>query len=340
MKCIIAKCDCAWAQYTLTDDDRKRHWDGDLLATAPKGGRFDVAPADIVSAPESVRGKIRKMFAEKFTQLVAGVFVVPDGQESDAAALVTKAEAFVAAADARIKQEWAKEFPDWWSQANDFARYGCTQRGFDKPQPYWVRAHVYMVDMGGTDSAQEQKLQQDAENSRHDELVAGVGRWCKIVKSRKAFTLGHLSSISRIVAKGVPVAKLPAVSGKATDPVTDSIRGQWASALQSQLPSDVWGVIAPLFVQTPEPMQTPAPEPEPQPEPAPEPEPEPAPEPQPEPEPASTPAPEPESKPESKPEPEPKPQPKPEPEPKPQPKPESKPAGFNPFAAMGVHVNF
>ena len=76
MKCIIAKCDCAWAQYTLTDEDRQRHWDGDLLATAPKGGRFDVAPAEIVSAPESVRGKVRKMFAEKFTQLVAGVFVV------------------------------------------------------------------------------------------------------------------------------------------------------------------------------------------------------------------------------------------------------------------------
>ena len=41
-------------------------------------------------------------------------------------------------------------------------------------------------------------------------------------------------------------------------------------------------------------------------------------------------------------EPKPKPEPKPEPEPQPEPEPESqpKPAGFNPFAAMGVHVNF
>ena len=327
MKCIIAKCDCAWAQYTLTDEDRQRHWDGDLLATAPKGGRFDVAPAEIVSAPESVRGKVRKMFAEKFTQLVAGVFVVPDGQESDAAALVAKAESFVAAEDARIQQEWARDFPAWWAAASPLAQYGCTQRGFDRPQPYWVRAHVYMVDMGGSDSAQEQKLQQDAEQARHDELFAAAERWCKIVKGRKAFTLGHLSSLARIVAKGVPGVTLPTASGKATDPVTDSVRGQWAAALQSQLPPDVWGVIAPLFGQPapepqPEPAQTPAPEPEPEPEPVLEPQP--APQPQPESE--SAPAPEPE--------------PVAQPEPAPEPAPEPEPKGFNPFAAMGVHVNF
>ena len=263
MKCIIAKCDCAWAQYTLTDEDRQRHWDGDLLATAPKGGRFDVAPAEIVSAPESVRGKVRKMFAEKFTQLVAGVFVVPDGQESDAAALVAKAEAFVAAEDARIQREWAAEFPSWWAAASPLAQYGCAQRGFDKPQPYWVRAHVYMVDMGGSDSAQEQKLQQDAEQARHDELLAAAERWTKIVKGRKAFTLGHLSSLARIVAKGVPGVKLPVVSGKSTDPA-DSVKADWAAALQSQLPPDVWGVIAPLFGQpvaqpaTQSPTQSPA----------------------------------------------------------------------------------
>ena len=265
MKCIIAKCDCAWAQYTLTDEDRQRHWDGDLLATAPKGGRFDVAPAEIVSAPESVRGKVRKMFAEKFTQLVAGVFVVPDGQESDAAALVAKAEAFVDSEDSRIQREWAKEFPAWWAAASPLAQYGCTQRGFDKPQPYWVRAHIYMVDMGGTDSAQDTKLQQDAEQARHDELLAGLTRWAKIVTGRKAFTLGHLSSLARIVAKGVPGMALPTVSGKSTDPVTDSIRGQWAGALQSQLPQDIWGVIAPLFGQPAPVPQTPAtPEPEPE----------------------------------------------------------------------------
>ena len=283
MKCIIAKCDCAWAQYTLTDEDRQRHWDGDLLATAPKGGRFDVAPADIVSAPESVRGKVRKMFAEKFTQLVAGVFVVPDGQEADAAALVAKAEAFVAAEDTRIQQEWAQEFPAWWAAASPLAQYGCTQRGFDQPQPYWVRAHVYMVDMGGSDSAQEQKLQQDAEQARHDELLAGLTRWVKIVTGRKALTFGHLSSLARIVAKGMPEVKLPTVSGKATDPA-DSVKAGWAAALQSQLPQDIWDVIAPLFGQ-------------------------------PEPEPAPTPAPAPEPQPETK-------------------------SGFNPFAAMGVHVNF
>lgn len=317
MKCIIAKCDCAWAQYTLTEDDRQRHWDGDLLATAPKGGRFDVAPAEIVSAPESVRGKIRKMFAEKFTQLVAGVFVVPDGQESDAAALVAKAEAFVSAEDARIQQEWAKEFPSWWAAASPLAQYGCTQRGFDKPQPYWVRAHVYMVDMGGSDSAQEQKLQQDAEQARLDELLAGLTRWVKIVTGRKAFTFGHLSSLARIVSKGVPGVKLPTVSGKATDPVTDSIRGQWAAALQSQLPQDIWGVIAPLFGQPAPVPQTPAPEPEPEPAPAPTP-----------------------ATPEPEPEPEPEPQPEPEPEPELTPAPAPEPKGFNPFAAMGVHVNF
>ena len=312
MKCIIAKCDCAWAQYTLTDEDRQRHWDGDLLATAPKGGRFDVAPAEIVSAPESVRGKVRKMFAEKFTQLVAGVFVVPDGQESDAAALVAKAEAFVSAEDARIQQEWAKEFPAWWAAASPLAQYGCTQRGFDRPQPYWVRAHVYMVDMGGTDSAQDTKLQQDAEQARHDELLAGVERWCKIVKSRKAFTLGHLSSLARIVAKGVPGVKLPTVSGKATDPA-DSVKADWAASLQSQLPQDIWGIIAPLFGQ---------PEPVAQPEPAPAPA-------QPEPEPAPAPA-----------QPEPVAQPEPAPAPAPEPEPTPAPKGFDPFAGLGIKLNY
>ena len=316
MKCIIAKCDCAWAQYTLTEDDRQRHWDGDLLATAPTGGRFDVAPAEIVSAPESVRGKVRKMFAEKFTQLVAGVFVVPDGQESDAAALVAKAEAYVASEDSRIQQEWAKEFPTWWAAASPLAQYGCTQRGFDKPQPYWVRAHVYMVDMGGTSAAQEQKLQQDAEQARHDELLAGVERWCKIVKSRKALTFGHVVSLARIVGKGVPGVKLPTVSGKATDPVTDSVRAEWSRVLGAGLPADCMSVLAPIF-----PAQAQAPVPQthaPAPEPAPEPEPEPQPEP--EPEPVQTPA--------------------PEPEPVQTPAPEPEPKGFNPFAAMGVHVNF
>lgn len=321
MKCIIAKCDCAWAQYTLTDEDRQRHWDGDLLATAPKGGRFDVAPAEIVSAPESVRGKVRKMFAEKFTQLVAGVFVVPDGQEADASALVAKAEAFVAAEDARIQQEWAAEFPAWWAAASPLAQYGCTQRGFDRPQPYWVRAHVYMVDMGGSDSAQEQKLQQDAEQARHDELLAGLTRWVKIVTGRKALTFGHLSSLARIVAKGVPGMALPKLTGKATDPVTDSVRAEWSKTLGAGLPADCMSVVEPVIgAGMPAPAlvpQTPAPEPEPQP--APEPKPEPEPEPEPEPAPAPAPEPEPEPTPAT-----------PEPEPK----------GFNPFAAMGVHVNF
>ena len=319
MKCIIAKCDCAWAQYTLTDEDRQRHWDGDLLATAPKGGRFDVAPAEIVSAPESVRGKVRKMFAEKFTQLVAGVFVVPDGQESAAAALVAKAEAFVSAEDARIQQEWAQKFPAWWAAASPLAQYGCTQRGFDMPQPYWVKAHVYMVDMGGTDSAQDAKLQQDAEQARHDELLAGLTRWTKIVTGRKALTFGHLSSLARIVAKGMPGVKLPTVSGKSTDPVTDSVRAEWSRVLGAGLPADCMSVLATIFpapTPAPEPAPTPAPEPEPQPEPQPEPEPEP------------------------QPEPEPAPVKEPEPEPEPEPQPEPEPKGFNPFAAMGVHVNF
>ena len=267
-------------------------------------GRFDVAPAEIVSAPESVRAKVRKMFAEKFTQLVAGVFVVPDGQESDAAALVAKAESFVATEDARLQREWAKEFPAWWAAASPLAQYGCTQRGFDKPQPYWVRAHVYMVDMGGSDSAQEQKLQQDAEQARHDELLAGLTRWVKIVESRKALTFGHLSSLARIVGKGVPEVKLPTVSGKATDPVTDSVRAEWSRVLGAGLPADCVSVLAPIFPASV--PQTPAPEPEPQPEPQPEPAPE----------------------------------PEPEPQPAPAPEPEPEPKGFNPFAAMGVHVNF
>ena len=54
---VVVDLEAAWPQYTLTDEDRQDHFDATLLATAPKGCRFNVAPDWLVSLPESVRGR-------------------------------------------------------------------------------------------------------------------------------------------------------------------------------------------------------------------------------------------------------------------------------------------
>lgn len=59
---VVVDFEAAWPQYTLTEKDRQEHFDDALLATAPKGCRFNVAPEWLVSLPESVRGTVRKMF--------------------------------------------------------------------------------------------------------------------------------------------------------------------------------------------------------------------------------------------------------------------------------------
>ena len=349
---VVVDFQGAWPQYTLTEQDRQEHFDAELLGTAPKGCRFDVAPARLVSLPESIRGTVAKKFGAAFCQFRSGMYIVPAGREAEAEALVKEIETLVQQAEDKAQTGWQNEFQQWWSQANDFARYGCKKRGFDKPQPYWVQVSCTVMKVAGSTPEQEAHLQKAAQKAEHEDMLNAIKRWVKVFGGRKSLTNGALSNLGRILARGLRQYNLPPVGTPASQPATDATRSAWAGGLKLQLAPDLWDVIAPIVaghhgqaVQTPF-SQEPAPEPAPEPEPAPQPEPEPEPatesatesehvaQPEPEPEPAPQPEPEP------APAPAPEPQPQPEPEPEPEPVQTPAPKGFNPFAAMGVHVNF
>lgn len=306
---VVVDFEGAWPQYTLTEQDRQDHFDAALLATMPKGCRFNVAPDWLVSLPESVRGQVRKLFAERFVAFRSGMYIVPAGREKEAEALVAEAEKLVAEAEAKAQAGWATEFQKWWSQANDFARYGCHKRGFDKPQPYWVQCTCTVMKVEGSSPEQTARLQQAAARAEAEDMKAALERWVKVFSKKKTITNGALSNLGKILSRGLTQYQLPPVGGTASQPATDVTRSAWAGALKSQLAPELWAVVQPLADY----HGTTQPEPQPEPEPAPVKEPDPAPAPEPE--------------------------PQPEPEPEPVAQPETKP-GFNPFAAMGVHVNF
>ena len=326
---VVVDFEAAWPQYTLTDEDRQDHFDATLLATAPKGCRFNVAPDWLVSLPESVRGTVRKMFAERFVAFRSGMYIVPAGREAEADSVITEAEKLVAEAEAKAQAGWTAEFPSWWAAANEMARYGCHKRGFDQPQPYWVRASITSMEVRGSTPEEQAKLQQAAAKAEAEDMKAALERWVKVFSKKKTLTNGALANLGRVLSRGLTQYNLPPVTGGASQPAPADVRKAWAESLRAQLAPDLWSLVEPVIGAGVPAPQTPA-TPEPQPEPQPEPEPvtesvtesEPQPEPQPEPEPVT------ESATES------------EPQPEPEPEPETKPAGFNPFAAMGVHVNF
>ena len=251
---VVVDLEAAWPQYTLTEEDRQDHFDDALLATAPKGCRFNVAPDWLVSLPESIRGQVRKLFADNFVAFRSGMYIVPAGRESEADSIMSKAEALVAEAEAKAQAGWAKEFPDWWRDANELARYGCHKRGFDVPQPYWVRASITSMEVHGSTPEEQAKLQQAAAKAEAEDMKAALERWVKVFSKKKTLTNGALSNLGRVLSRGLTQYRLPPATGGASQPAPDSVKSDWASALQSQLAPDLWGVIAPLFGQ-------PAPEP-------------------------------------------------------------------------------
>ena len=306
---VVVDYEGAWPQYTLTEKDRQEHFDATLLATAPKGCRFNVAPEWLVSLPESIRGQVRKLFADNFVAFRSGMYIVPAGREAEADSIIAKAESLVADAEAKAQAGWAAEFPQWWSQANEMARYGCHKRGFDQPQPYWVRASITSMEVKGSTPEEQAKLQQAAAKAEVEDMKAALERWVKVFSKKKTLTNGALANLGRVLSRGLTQYNLPPVTGGASQPAPADVRKAWAESLRAQLAPDLWSLVEPVIGAGVPAPQTPA-------------TPEPQPEPQPEPEPVT------ESATES------------EPQPEPEPEPETKPAGFNPFAAMGVHVNF
>ena len=335
VRIIVVDLDAAWPKYTLTDDDRQAWFDPALLSALPTGGVFAIAPDSLVKAPEQVRSHVRSVFTRIGLRAVrAGVYLVPASKAADADAAVKEAESYVKDKEAALQQEWAAEFPGWYAQAGTVAQTACRKKGFDQPRPYWVKANVYSIDVGGVDVQRMAADVAKAESDKaHAELRAALQRWRKVVGSR-GLTLGHVQSLSAMIAKVYPNSQCPCCAGKKTLPLAHEEAVKWADACRATLQPDEWAEVEPVLgqymaAQAVPAVQTPAPEPQPEPEPATESATEPATESATESEPAQTPA-----------TPEPEPEPEPAPEPEPESKPEPKPAGFNPFAAMGVHVNF
>ena len=266
-----------------------------------------------------------KKFGAAFCQFRSGMYIVPAGREAEADSIIAKAETLVAEAEAKAQAGWQAEFPQWWRDANELARYGCHKRGFDQPQPYWVKASITSMEVKGSTPEEQAKLQQAAAKAEAEDMKAALERWAKMFAKRKALTNGALANLGRILSRGLTQYKLPPVGAGAGQPATDVTCSAWRGGLKLQLEPDLWAVIAPLFGQTPA-----TPEPEPVAQPEPEPVAQPVPEPQPEPEPVQTPAPAPEPEPESVPEPVPETKPEPQPAPK----------GFDPFAGLGIKLNY
>ena len=232
---------------------------------------------------------------------------MPQSKAADADAAVKEVESYVNDRESVLQQEWTAEFPGWYAQAGAVAQTACRKKGFDKPRPYWVKANVYSIDVGGVDVQRMAADVAKAESDKaHAELRAALQRWRKVVGSR-ALTVGHVQSLSSAIAKVYPDAQCPSCAGKKTLLIAHEEAAKWADACDAMLQPDEWAEIEPVLgqyraaqaVQTPASVPVPVPVPEPVPvpvpvpEPAPEPEPTHAPEPEPEPAPAPEPRPEP-----------------------------------------------
>ena len=282
VRIIVVDLDAAWPKYTLTDDDRQAWFDPALLSALPTGGVFAIAPDSLVKAPEQVRSHVRSVFTRIGLRAVrAGVYLVPQSKAADAEAAVKAAESYVKDKEAALQQEWAAEFPSWYAQAGTVAQTACRKKGFDKPRPYWVKANVYSIDVGGVDVQRMAADVAKAESDKaHAELRAALQRWRKVVGSR-CLTLGHVQSLSAMIAKVYPNSQCPCCAGKKTLPLAHDEAVKWADACRVALQPDEWAEVEPVLGQY---MAAPEPAPQPEPQPAP------VPEPQPEPQPAQTPA--------------------------------------------------
>ena len=246
---LSVKVGAAWPFYTLTDDDRAAHWDGAVNDAGTKGGRIPLCSPALTGKPESVRGTVRKLFANALPCLVPGLYIVQPGKEAEAQALIQQAESIVAQADAEMTAQWSAEFPDWWDKANSLARHGCQARGFDKPQPYWVRLKAHLFTAEGLSEAESEALAKDAEQETIQQEQEELDRWQRVWAGKSAMTATAFRDLSAILNKaGSPAA--PALSmpngkkGAALDP---QVTARTLSAIRGVLTHDEWTALMPVF---------------------------------------------------------------------------------------------
>ena len=246
---LSVKVGAAWPFYTLTDEDRAAHWDGAVNDAGTKGGRIPLCSPALTGKPESVRGQVRKLFASALPCLVPGLYIVQPGKEQDAQALIQQAESIVAQADADMASQWSAEFPDWWDNANELARHGCQARGFDKPQPYWVRLKAHLFTAEGLSEEESEALAEDAEVETLQQESEELDRWQRVWSGKNAMTATAFRDLKQILDKaGSPAA--PALSvpngkkGAALDP---QVTASTLAALRPVLTHDEWTALMPVF---------------------------------------------------------------------------------------------
>ena len=248
---LSVKVQAAWPFYTLTDADRAAHWDGTVNNAGTKGGRIPLCSPALTGKPESVRGTVRKLFANALPCLVPGLYIVQPGKEQDAQALIQQAESIVAQADAEMAAQWSAEFPDWWNNANSLARHGCQARGFDKPQPYWVRLKAHLFTAEGLSDAESEALAKDAEAETLQQEQEELDRWQRVWAGKNAMTATAFRDLSSILNKaGSPAAgALTVPNGKKGAALDPQVTAQTLSAVCGHLTNSEWQTLLPVLVK-------------------------------------------------------------------------------------------
>ena len=248
---LSVKVQAAWPFYTLTDEDRAAHWDGAVNDAGTKGGRIPLCSPALTGKPESVRGTVRKLFASALPCLVPGLYIVQPGKEADAQSLIQQAEALVAQADADMASQWQAEFPDWWDNANELARHGCQARGFDKPQPYWVRLKAHLFTAEGLSEAESEALAKDAKAETLQQEQEELDRWTRVWSGKTAMTATAFRDLSAILNKaGSPAASaLTVPNGKKGAALDQQVTEQALSAICGALTHDEWQTLLPVLAK-------------------------------------------------------------------------------------------
>ena len=263
---LSVKVQAAWPFYTLTDADRAAHWDGAVNDAGTKGGRIPLCSPALTGKPESIRGTVRKLFANALPCLVPGLYIVQPGKEQDAQDLIQQAESIVAQADAEMASQWSQEFPDWWNNANDLA---CQARGFDKPQPYWVRLKAHLFTAEGLSEAESEALAKDAEAETLQQEQEELDRWTRVWSGKNAMTATAFRDLSSILNKaGSPAAPaLTVPNGKKGAALDPQVTASTLSAVCGVLTHDEWQTLMPVLIKhCPTQAQPAQAEPQPEPE--------------------------------------------------------------------------
>lgn len=248
---LSVKVQAAWPFYTLTDEDRAAHWDGAVNDAGTKGGRIPLCSKELTGKPESVRGAVRKLFASALPCLVPGLYIVQPGKEAEAQALIQQAEQLVQQADADMASQWQAEFPDWWDNANDLARHGCQARGFDKPQPYWVRLKAHLFTAEGLSEAESEALAKDAETEIIQQESEELDRWQRVWAGKNAMTATAFRDLKQILDKaGSPAAgALTVPNGKKGAALDPQVTASTLSAVCGHLTNNEWQTLLPVLVK-------------------------------------------------------------------------------------------